>query len=79
MVSSSTVESDASLVNDVFSNYESGINAINNDSVWTGTSKQNAVEQMNNFVSKYDKQTKNFPLNSVSLFKYIQCAPYPIP
>lgn len=56
MVSSSTVESDASLVNDIFSNYNSGINAINNDKVWTGKSKTNALDQMNNFVSKYNSQ-----------------------
>ena len=59
MVSSSTVESDASLVSDIFSNYNSGINAINNDSVWTGKSKKNALEQMNNFVSKYNNQISN--------------------
>lgn len=59
MVSSSTVESDASLVSDIFSNYSSGISAINNDTVWAGKSKKNAVDQMNNFVSKYDNQISN--------------------
>ena len=59
MVSSSTVESDASLVNDIFTNYNSGIQAINNDTVWSGKSKTNAIEQMNNFVSKYNSQITN--------------------
>lgn len=59
MVSSSTVSSDASLVTDVFSNYSSGINAINNDSVWSGKSKENAVDQMNKFVSEF-----NSPISS---------------
>jgi hypothetical protein len=59
MVSSSTVESDASLVSDIFSNYNSGITAITNDSVWAGKSKENALEQMNNFVNKYNSQITN--------------------
>ena len=53
MISSSSVNGDASLVTDVFSNYKSGITAISNDSVWTGKSKNNAIDQMNNFVSEF--------------------------
>ena len=53
MVSSSTVSSDASLISDVFSNYTAGTDAINNNSVWQGKSKENAVTQMTNFVDEF--------------------------
>ncbi len=55
MVSSSTVNGDASLINDVFSNYSTGTKAIDNNNVWKGKSKDNAVEQMNNFVEQFDE------------------------
>ena len=53
MVSSGTVSSDSSSISSVFTSYSNAINNLDNDSVWQGKSRDNAVSQTRNFVSEF--------------------------
>ena len=55
MVSSSTVSSDASTVNRLFTSYTSETNALNGEEVWSGKSHDNAVSQFEAFVSERNR------------------------
>lgn len=53
MVSSSTVKSDASAIQDLFSTYVSETESLNGSDVWEGKSHDNAISQFQQFVSEY--------------------------
>lgn len=53
MVSSSTVSGDAGKIKEIFSDYSSQISTLSSG-IWEGNSKENAVSQMQNFVSQFE-------------------------
>ena len=53
MVSSSTISGDAGKIKEIFSDYSSQISTLSSG-IWEGNSKENAVSQMQNFVSHED-------------------------
>lgn len=59
MVDSGTINSDASKISSLFSKYTSEISNLSSSSVWEGDSKNNAMSQMNNFVSEFQSPIKS--------------------
>lgn len=53
MVDSGTVNSDSSTISSLFSSYSSETGNLSSSSVWEGESKNNAMNQMKNFVSEF--------------------------
>ena len=54
MIASSTVSSDGTTAGTLFSNYNTEVSNLEKNDVWEGKSQQNAVQQANNFVSKFE-------------------------
>lgn len=63
MVSSGEVNGDSQALQGLFSSYTSQMDSVNNNSVWQGLSKDNAVNLSSQFVSEY-KETLSSQLSS---------------
>lgn len=53
MISSTQINSDSAAIQSLFSTYKSEIATLNNDEVWKGSSKNNFIQQSENFVSEF--------------------------
>lgn len=77
MVTIETVNNDAQTLQGLFSNYGTQMDALNNDSLWQGASKDNAINNSSEFISEY-KQTIANQLasfaNALSLYENYKSA-----
>ncbi len=76
MVSSSTISGDAGKIKEIFSDYSNYISTLNSG-IWEGRSQENAISQMQNFLSQFQNtintQMSNFE-SAVSKYNEFQKA-----
>ncbi len=59
MVAASTIQSDSSTIQEMFTSYSSCVDALKDSKVWSGKSQQNFVEQAEKFVNEFVNPMKS--------------------